>query len=421
MSHFKVNKSSLFGTISLPPSKSHTLRALLFATLADGVSEITNQLDSPDTDAMIKACHVLGGAVLGNRVIGRGGDRTLHGKEIDAQNSGQVLRFVAACAALSDTSLTITGDHSLQTRRPVAPLLHGLQQLGGYAASVNNTDFAPIIVKGPIEAGIVRIDGRDSQPVSALLIASAMLIGTTRIEVIDLGERPWIMLTLDWLKRMGVQVTVTRQDHFIVEGVESFAPFTYHVPGDLSSVSFLLVAALLTESDLLIENVDLQDIQGDKVIVTILQKMGAVFTIDHGNKTIRVKGPQELIGCDIDVNECIDALPILAVCGSHAVGKTRLYNGAIARCKESDRIKAIVSGLSLMGASIVEEPDGLTVSQKALCSAHVNSFFDHRIALALSVAAFSAKGETTICNTECVKKSYPGFVDEMQQLGGRIK
>lgn len=420
MSCFKIKKSHLFGRIVLPPSKSHTLRAILFASLAQGTSTITNQLASPDTEAMSKACAVLGATISGNTVQGRGVNRRLRAAHVDAQNSGIVLRFVAAAAALSDQPLYITGDESIQKRRVVQPLIDGLQQLGGYAVSCKNNGFAPLSVCGPIRPGTVLIDGSDSQPVSALLIASALLEGQTSIQVTNLGERPWLMLTLDWLQKMAVPVAIDG-NRFVITGMPHFSSFSYAVPGDLSTLSFLLVAALITESDLTIENVDLSDIQGDKVIVQILQRFGAVFEIDSEAKTLRVQGPQELVGCDVDVNDCIDALPILAVLACFARNKSRLYNGAIARYKESDRIHAIADGLSKMGASVTEQADGLSIEQSILTGAEGSSFNDHRIALSLAVAAMGSGSETVVQDIECVRKSYPGFLQDMQKIGANIK
>lgn len=407
------------GRLQLPPSKSHTLRALLFASLADGTSTISNQLPSPDTEAMIAACELLGAAVSGDTVIGRGQNTKLTSSFLDAKNSGIVLRFVAAVAALSDQVLYITGDESIQKRRLVAPLIDGLKQLGGHAVSCRNNGFAPLAICGPIKAGYVVIDGKDSQPVSALLIASALLDGKTTIEVTNLGERPWLMLTVDWLRKMGTEITVS-ENHFVVTGQKRFLPFSYTVAGDLSSLGFLLVAALITDSDIVIENVDLDDVQGDKLIVEILQRMGAQFYIDPVAKTVRVQGPQDLVGCDIDVNDCIDALPVLSVAACFAKNRTRLYNAHIARYKESDRISVMARELTKMGACISERPDGLEINAATLTGTTVSSFLDHRVALSLAVAAMASSGTTVVQECECVKKSYPGFLADMQKLGASI-
>jgi len=412
-----LQKRSYHKTFTLPPSKSHTLRAILFASLAEGVSTIDNVLDSPDTFAMIRACSGLGAQIVeknGFEITGRAGSCRLQTERIDAQNSGQVLRFVAAVCALSNEYVLITGDHSIRRRRVIKPLLDGLCSLGAFAVSCGNNNLAPIIVRGPIKPGHVVIDGSDSQPVSALLIAASQLSGTTCIEVENIGEKPWLALTFDWLKRMQVHVTCENENRFFVTGKPIFSSFCYKVASDLSALMYPVALGLCTDSFITIEDVDVEDVQGDKEVLTLFEKMGAKFSYDYQGKRLSIQGPQELTGIDIDVNSCVDALPLLAVMGCWARGKMRLYNGAICRYKESDRIAAITGELRKMGAKIIEHDDGLTVHHSTLSGTTVFSQYDHRIALSLAVASHFAKGSTTITHTQCVQKSYPTFFEDLE-------
>ena len=168
---YRVRPSRLQGGITIPPSKSHTLRAILFATMAHGQSVIRNYLPSPDTQAMLRACTLLGAKFEVEkeslRIDGVGGLPSTPADVIDAGNSGQVLRFVAAVAALTSGYTVLTGDESIRTLRPVQPLLEGLSGLGVLAVSTQGNGSAPIIVKGPMLGGMTRLDGADSQPVSA--------------------------------------------------------------------------------------------------------------------------------------------------------------------------------------------------------------------------------------------------------------
>ncbi|MCE5293176.1 MAG: 3-phosphoshikimate 1-carboxyvinyltransferase [Chlamydiales bacterium] len=402
------------GKLTLPSSKSHTLRAILFASIADGTSRIDSILLSPDTDAMIKACRSLGATIEQNGttlvITGKKSD-LIEPVHVDAGNSGIVLRFMAAVLALESVEATITGDESCKTRRPCVPLLEALSQMGARVAN------APMRIQGPIKAGCVVMDGADSQPVSAIMIAATKLVGTTEIHVQNMGEKPWLQLTLDWLKRVGVSYE-QKEDVFWIYGTGSIQPFTYTVPADLSSLAFPLVLALITESDLTIENVDLQDIQGDKILLSHLSKMGAKFIFK--DKSIQIKGPQELQGCDIDVNDCIDALPILAVVGCFANNETRLYNGSIARKKESDRIQAMKLELSKMGANIYELPDGLQIRSSRLNAAILDSHSDHRVAMSLAVAAYAATGTSKLEGAEVVKKTYSDFFLDIERLKENI-
>lgn len=401
------------GSIRLPPSKSHTLRAILFAALAEGTSKIENILLSPDTDAMIAACKKLGAQIIqqGTTLHICGKRAPQEGAVIDAGNSGIVLRFMAAVFATTARQVTCTGDESCQTRRPCLPLVEGLKQMGAHVEATNG--FAPLTVQGPIHPAKVVIDGQDSQPVSALMIAAALLHGTTELEVQNLGERPWLGLTLDWLQRLGVKCH-QRGDCFTITSTGELPSFCYRVPADLSSLAFPVALALISESDLVIEDVDLSDVQGDKVVLSYFEQMGA--KILYNNKSLRIQGPQKLTGVALDVNDCIDALPILATVGCFATGVTHLYNAAVARKKESDRLRAMYSELSKMGATIVEEPEGLRIEQSQLRGCALSAHGDHRVAMALAVAASQAVGESVIEGADCVKKTYSNFFVELARL-----
>lgn len=423
--HYHIKPSKLHGTISIPASKSHTLRAILFASLAHGRSVIHHYLHSPDTHAMIKACQLLGATIsISERslhIVGTGGKPHTPTDVIDAGNSGQVLRFIGAVAALASGYTIITGDLSIRTKRPVQPLLEGLTHLGVFAVSAQNNGSAPIIIKGPLRGGVTHLNGEDSQPVSALLIAAAFAPHPTVIHVEQPGETPWIELTLDWFKRLNIAYQCEGYTQYTVMGNTAYTGFEYTVPGDFSSCAFPLAAALLTGSELVLNNLDMQDAQGDKALILALQDMGAVIDIDEVHRTLTVRRSPRLLGKTLDVNDYIDAVPILAVLACFAEGETVITGAAIARKKESDRLATMSQTLQKMGANITELEDGLRILPAELSGARVSSFEDHRIAMALTVAALSAQGETIIENTDCVEKSYPNFVQSLQTLGAYIQ
>ena len=418
---YRVSPSRLQGAITIPSSKSHTLRAILFASLARGQSTIRQYLPSPDTQAMIAACRLLGAEIEVTpqhlTILGTAGKPKTPENVIEAGNSGQVLRFVAAVAALTPGYTIVTGDASVRTNRPVQPLLDGLKLLGVFAVSAQGNGSAPIIIKGPLQGGQTQLDGDDSQPVSALLIASAFAPNPTTILVNNPGETPWIELTLDWFRRLNIEIQHQGYTHYTVMGQAAYPGFDYTVPGDFSSCAFPLVAALITDSALSLQNLDMQDVQGDKALIMTLQEMGARIIINADNRSVHIEPGATLIGQPIDVNRYIDALPILAVLACFARGETLITGAAIARKKESDRLAIITQMLQRMGAAIEELPDGLRIQPATLQGAKVSSFADHRIAMALTVAGLAAKGETVISDTSCVEKSYPNFVASMQQVG----
>jgi len=420
-----VRESQLQGNLRLPASKSHSIRAILLATLCQGISSIQHLLlDSPDIQVALQASQQLGGQINYTTdsvtIQGVAGHPHLSSKIIDVGNSGQVLRFAGALAALSSQEVILTGDLSIRTQRPVQALIEGLHQLGVETLSIAKNGYAPYLVKGPLSPGKVTMNGKDSQPVSALLMAAAFVEGITTIQVMQAGEKPWLQLTLSWLDRLHVNYTHQGLEYFKIQGQPIRAPFQTTIPGDWSSAAFILVAALITHSTVTIEQVPFDDVQGDQAIVPLLQQLGAQISVDREKGELTVHPSPPLKGGIIDVNAIIDAVPILAVLGCFGIEKLILVNGAIARQKECDRLHCIVKELKKMGAIIEETADGLTVSPSSLHGAIVKSYEDHRIALALIVAGLATPEETLVQSTACIRKSYPHFVQQLQELGACI-
>jgi len=426
MTHFKITPSPLCGAITIPPSKSHTLRAILFAALGKGSSEVHHFLHSPDATAMIAAMRAFGATIdVGADCLHiHGIHHTLKAADnvIDAGNSGQVLRFVGALAGLSPFCTVITGDHSIRHSRPAKPLLDALTQLGATALSSRLDGYAPLIIKGPMQSGKAHFSGEDSQPVSGMLIATSFLHGKTILEVSNPGETPWIDLTLHWLKKCGICIAHQEYKHYTVPGNAHIEGFKASIPGDFSSAAFPIAAALVTRSELLLHNIDMDDIQGDKKFIEVVIGMGAKIDIDATKKTLHVHKNSQLQGQTIDVNAFIDAMPILSVIACFAEGTTQITNAAIARNKESNRLHAMATELTKMGAKIAQTPDGLLItSSPVLTGAHMHSWHDHRVAMSLSVAALGAHGESLIDGVECIAKTYPHFAHDLCALGARIE
>ena len=422
---YRVEKSSLGGSLAVTTSKSHTMRAVLLASMAKGQSVVRRPLASPDTKAMITACSALGAKIeeqVDCLVIhGVAGKPTVPAQVIDVGNSGQVLRFGAALAALLPFYSVFTGDASVCTIRPMNPLLEALTQLGAFAVSSKNDGHAPVIVKGPVKAGTVRMQGMNSQPVSAILLLAGFLPGVTSIRVENPGEQPWIDLTLYWLDKMGVCCTHDNYSFYTVQGRDNpeFAPFDYTVPGDWSSAAFPIAAALITNSSVTLENMDIHDPQGDKAVLEMFQAMGADIIVNEREKTVLVQTHKGLRGAVLNVNKAIDAVPVLAAVACFAQSVTTITGAGIARHKESDRLAAISTELGKMGAKIEEFEDGLVIHPARLHGAQVESYHDQRIAMSLAVAGLAC-GKTVIADAACAAKSFPGFAKAMQGLGASI-
>ncbi len=425
MAKFIVRPSRLSGEISIPASKSHTLRALTFASLARGVSKIHRYLHSPDITAMVKAIRLLGSVVDVSKdlilVDGTGGKMQPAEDVIDCGNAGQVFRFLGALSALLPSYTVLTGDASIRHNRPILPLLDGLTQLGALAVSSRGDGFAPIIVRGPLKKDKAVISGVDSQPVSGLLIAGAFAPHPIELQVENPGEKPWVALTLSWFERLKIPYANERFERYAMQGNAKLERFDYTVPGDFSSAAFPIAAALVTDSEITLHSLDMDDIQGDKAIIPILQQMGARFQIDPDRKTVQVKKGSHLKGMRIDCNAFIDALPILAVIGCFAEGETEIVNASNARNKESDRIHCMAVELKKMGADIEERQDGLLIRRSKLRGQLLQGHSDHRIVLSLAVASLGAHLESSIEGVEAAAKTYPTFLEDFQSIGAEIE
>lgn len=415
-----IEPSNLNGEINIPASKSHTIRAVFIASLADGVSEVINPLESADGLSAVEACRCFGAKIeeLDNKWIvhGTGGNIRTVKKIIDVGNSGTTARFCTGSASLGKDLITITGDG--QTRkRPMQSLIDALNNLGADIKSIENNGRLPISVKGRLKGGKTEVSGMTSQFISSLLINCPLSDGDSEIHVKDLNEKPYVGMTMWWLNKQGIVYKEENLERFFIKGKQSYKPFKETVPADFSSATFFLCAGAITNSMITLKGLDMNDTQGDKRVVNILKVMGA--NINLTEKGIEVKGG-DLRGMEIDMNDIPDALPAMSVVGCIAEGKTILRNVPQARIKETDRIAVMREELSKMGADIEELPDGLIIRKSKLRGAKVSGHSDHRAVMSLSVAGLIAEGITEIETAEAVNITFPDFIDLMKNSGAKI-
>ena len=414
----------LGGEITIPSSKSHTIRAVVLASLAEGISKIRNPLRSDDTMAAVNACKALGAKINmdnENEWIIEGFNHSPQnpGAVLNMMNSGTSLRLISGIiAALCDFEVDLDGDESLRTR-PMQPLLRSFNQLGAEALSLNNNGYCPIKIKGRMVGGETEISGISSQFVSSLLISCPLLGEDTEIKVINPHEIPYIKMTLKWLDEQGIKYKASEDlKKFKVFGDQRYKAFEKTIPADWSSAAFPLVAGAITNSNILLKGLDINDVQGDKAIIDYLKKMGADISIEgHG---IRIKG-SGLKGTVLDLNSTPDALPALSVLGCYAEGTTTLFNVAQARIKETDRIKVMAEELAKMNADIKEREEGLIIHHSSLKGNKVRGHSDHRVVMALSLAGLIADGKTEITTAESISVTFPNYVQSMKSLGAKME
>ena len=413
-----VERSVVSGEVYAPPSKSYTHRAILISALGPG-GTVKRPLVSADTRATIAACEAFGAKITRKddiEIVGVSGKPQTPEDVINVLNSGTTMRFCSAVASLTDGAV-LTGDSSIRSR-PNGPLLSALNDLGVNAFSVRGNGKAPLVVHGRMKGGLARLNGSvSSQFLSALLIACPLAEGDTKIVIEgELKSRPYAEITLDMLQEAGAHIEAGKQE-FEIEGGQSYNLKNYTIPGDFSSASYPLAAAAVTGGEVVVRGV-LPSRQGDSAIVDILRRMGAEISWDRVEGVLRIKG-QELHGVDVDASLTPDLVPTIAVLGALAKGKTVVSNAEHVRHKETDRLHAMATELSKMGADIKEKPDGLEIVGGELHGCDVKGYDDHRIVMALAIAGMAA-GKTRIDTAECVDVSYPGFFHEMASMGANI-
>lgn len=437
----------LEGSILIPASKSHTIRALLIAAMAEGESLIINPLDSKDARSCVDTIQLFGATVeeisgapwgaaraikvtgvgAGSKVPTRGLLAEAPANVIDTGNSGTTIYLAASLAALSPGYTVFTGDHQIRNR-PIGNLLRALRDFGAEAVSTKGNDCAPVIIKGPLKGGTTTIACPTSQFLSSLVLALPLASGTSEINITLLHEQPYAEMTLRWLDEQGIKYENVGNawKQFRIPGGQHYSSFSKVVPGDFSSATFFACAAAITGSKLVLMGLDMGDSQGDKAVFAILESMGCVLVYDRADssKGITVIGPghpdnanKQLLGGEFDLNDIPDALPALSVTATFASSEVRLVNVPQARLKETDRIAVMREELSKMGAAISEREDGLVIKPSRLKGCNVEGHDDHRVVMSLALAALRSEGPTRINGAEAAAVTFPDFFAILGRLG----
>jgi len=420
-----ITKSEhLAGEVSAPPSKAYTHRMLIAALLSNGVSKISNPLVSDDTKATLRAVKALGAEteLLENCWTIRGTELLKAPKNpINCGESAATLRFIIPVAALASGATLFTFGSSLE-RRPIAPLLQSLKQLGAEShLQLKERSSLVRVHGGGISGGKTSIRGDiSSQFISGLLFACPKAKKDTEIAVTTpLESRSYVQMTIEVLTKHGIRVSTSNDfTQLKIPSNQNYNPCSHEVPGDFSSAAFLLAAAAVTSSRVKVKNLDYHSIHGDRAILDILEEMGS--KVRANDKFVEVEGAQ-LNAVDVDAKDTPDLVPVCAVLACYSKGISKIYNAKRLRYKESDRLGSLRTELKKMGAEIIAKEDSLIIRGPcAMQGATINSHNDHRIAMACAVAALEAIGETKIQNSECVNKSYPRFFDDLRSLGANV-
>lgn len=424
MNYVKITPNKLEGNVVVPPSKSLSHRAVIAAGLSKGKSVVDNIIFSEDITATCRAMEALGVKIVKEDNSDGTAKLTIEGSEklliqsetIDCGESGSTIRFFIPLALTEENTVTFTGRGKLVTR----PLkeYYDIFDEQGIEYSTNNGAL-PLKVNGKLKAGSFKIAGDvSSQFITGLLFTLPLLEGASEIIITkNLESKGYVDLTLDILKKYSIVVENDNYKTFRISGNQTYKEKDYRVEGDFSQAAFWLVAGAIGGE---INCLDLNpnSLQGDKAIIDIIKEMKGNLKEAEGKIISTTAATKSTV---IDGSQCPDIIPILAVLAAVSSGTTEIINAGRLRIKECDRLRAIATELTKLGADIEEKEEGLIINGKPLLKGgEVDSWNDHRIAMALAVASIRCNGDVTIKDSGCVKKSYPTFWEDFKKLGGRL-
>lgn len=410
-------------TIEVPGSKSYTNRALLVAALADGSSTLTGALFSDDTHYMCNALRKLGFSITENReqatfdVSGHGGRIPAQGADLYVGNSGTTTRSLISFVSLGHGKFVIDGDEPMRRSRPMSDLLDALQLLDVSVHSEYDNGHLPVVVEADgLEGGITKLDAsKSSQFLTALMLVAPCAKNDMEIEVVGELKTPYIDITMSVMEAFDAQVIHKGYQHFHIAGGQQYQPRSYHIEPDASSASYFFAAAALTGGCVTVKHLSTGSAQGDVQFIHVLAQMGCQVSVsDIG---ICVKGPDQLKGIDVDMKDISDTALTLAAIAPFADSKVAIRNIEHTRWQETDRIHAMVTELRKLGVSVVEHRDGLEISPSPITAGAIDTYNDHRVAMAFSLIGLMVPG-IRINDPGCVRKTFPDYFDVLRGLYG---
>lgn len=426
MADLKLIKSKLNGEVKVPPSKSMGHRAIICAALGHGTSKIYNIDYSDDMIATIEGMSSFGAVINKGEdyleVVGAfSKDKEVKVEDIrlvNCKESGSTLRFLVPISLLFDGKSKFIGEGNLGKR----PLKTFYDIFDNQGIEYSYTDeVLDLIINGSLKADTFEVEGNvSSQFITGLLFTLPLLDGDSKIVITtEMESKGYIDLTLSCLKDFGIEIINNDYKEFIIKGNQEYQSREYRVEGDYSQAAFFLSANALG-SDIIINDLKLDSLQGDKEVIDILKRMGLEFKESGTGLTCTLN--RELNSTVIDGSQCPDIIPVISVVAALSKGITKIINSSRLRIKECDRLKAMATELTKLGAKIEETKDGLIIEGVEEFEGGVTtwSWKDHRISMSLAIASTRCKNPIIIKDSECVAKSYPGFFEDFKMLGGTV-
>lgn len=412
----KISPSLISGSVEAQASKSSMQRGIAGALLARGKSVLLNPSFSDDSLAALHMAECLGAKVskMKDKVIIEGG-LAPECSTLDCGESGLAVRMFSAIASLCEKEITLKGAGSIMDR-PMSMIADALSSMGVEVSTTNGR--LPLKIRGPIEGGNCYVDGSlSSQFLTGLLFALPLVSKDSVIRVDSLQSKPYIDLTIRVLSQFGIEIDNRAYEKILIKGKQEFRPVEYRVEEDWSGIAFLAVAGAIAGS-VEVTKLSAGSVQADKKIIEILENCGADININ--DNTLEVK-KQRLNPFIFDISDSPDLAPPLVALATFCDGNSVITGTRRLKSKESNRAKTLYQEFRKIGVDITISQNSMEIKgAKNVKGGRVNSHGDHRIAMALAVAATVADGPVIIEGAESINKSYPGFYDHMRILGAEV-
>jgi 3-phosphoshikimate 1-carboxyvinyltransferase len=411
--------------LRVPGSKSISNRAILLASLASGRSQLFNVLHSEDTVWMLRICRQLGAQIYEDEkrnliIDGVAGRFQECKEELYVGNAGTCARFLCAALTRGTGSYVLRGNTRMH-ERPMSDLIHVLRLWGVRIECLDKEGFLPLRVYAckALKGGNVQVRGnRSSQFLSALLMLAPFCENDVELEVeADLVSPSYVAMTRSMMKSFAVEITSLSFQHFCIPAQQKYRACDFKISGDASSASYFFALAAIMNRIIRVEGLEEEPVQSDLHFVHLLEEMGAKVEFD--GSSVSVQGLGSLKGIQVDMKDCSDVVPTLAIVALFAEGKTLIRNVAHMREKECDRISALVCELRRLGARVSEYSDGLSIEgpiqEDIKEEILIRTYNDHRIAMSFAILA-KRLSNVTIENPDCVCKTYPNFFNDLKNL-----
>jgi 3-phosphoshikimate 1-carboxyvinyltransferase len=408
--------------VDIPGSKSVANRALIIAALAEGKTILKNMLFSDDTMYMMDAIKKLGNEVdidKENKTVIIEGNKNRCFKDIElfVGNAGTAMRFLPTYVSVGSGNVSLTGIERMK-QRPIKDLVDGLKDMGVSVKYKEKDGFPPFEINANgLPGGEIYIRGdKSSQYLTSILLSAPYAKKDVTIKIEGkLVSIPYVDITINMMRDFGVEVENRNYEEFYIKANQTYKGKEYVIEGDCSSASYFFGIAAITESEIKVNNVSKDAMQGDIKLLDILEQMGA--KVEYGNNFVKVKGTEKLNGVTVDMHHMSDVAQTLAVVALFAEGTTEIKNVYNMRIKETDRIKAIYNELTKLGAKVTELYDGLIIepSKKYNENVEIDTYDDHRMAMSLSLAGLKIP-KVKIKDPQCVSKTFPNYFDEFEKL-----